>query len=194
MTLAFWHRALQERTGNGLMETWKNLRELLLVCWERWNRSFTFSSSGFPKKTTFPQLCSLCLTPQEFPCPFCSTGDREETLEISHSLKSPGGSSAVLNPTAAASDWVPKDDFHARGETRYYRQMLSSHPQKSLFFFSPSFPFLCPSYLDFESPETAGCCFIFTPRCCWEPQSAQMFPVLHLKTQNHVQLLQEVKG
>lgn len=45
-------------------------------------KPFAFLPSGFPKKMKFAQLCSLCLTPQEFPWPFSSTGDREETPKI----------------------------------------------------------------------------------------------------------------
>lgn len=60
----------------------QNFLELLLVCWER--QSFAFSPSGFPKKMKFAQLCSLCLTLQEFPWPFSSMGDREETPKMLH--------------------------------------------------------------------------------------------------------------
>lgn len=60
----------------GKRRHWQNFLELLLVSWER--------PSGFPKKMKFAQLCSLCLTPQEFPWPFSSLGDREEAPKMLH--------------------------------------------------------------------------------------------------------------
>lgn len=100
----------------GKRRHWQNLLELLLVCWERQSRSFTFSSSGFPKKMKFTQLCSLCLTPQEFPWPFSSTFDREETPKTLHSLKLHEGSCVVLKkvlplqplPEYPSMIWMPE--------------------------------------------------------------------------------------
>lgn len=88
----------------GKRRQWQNFQELLLVCRERRNKAFTFSPSGFPKKMKFAQLCSLCLTPQEFLWPFSSMGDREEAPKMLHPLKFHEGCCVQESPTTPASD------------------------------------------------------------------------------------------